>query len=97
MEVFVVLPLLRLLFLVNLAASQQCVNEDWTSTFAIAGDSTSQCSTAVSYVNALISQGYASGLQTGPGVIDNVRCCDVNLPYSQESNDCYQEGWWAQP
>jgi len=70
--------------------SQQCTDEDWTKRL----DSMSQCSASASYVNGLISQGYGVNFQSGPGVIKKARCCDVNLPYSQESNDCYEEQWW---
>ena len=73
----------------------QCGNEDWTSTFAIAGDSTSQCTSSVSYVNGLSSKGYGTLLETGPGVIKAARCCSVNQPYSQESKDCYKAQWWT--
>ena len=76
------------------ANSQQCTDEDWTNSFAVAGGSMSQCSTSVSYVNGPISEGYGVNFEYGPGVIKQARCCDVNLPYSQESNDCYEEQWW---
>ena len=94
MEFHIYVPLLILL-LVNLTSSQQCTDEDWSSTFAVAGDSMSQCSDNVSYVNGLTSQGYGSNLQTGPGIIGSARCCGVRLPYSQESNVCYWEQWWT--
>ena len=76
------------------ANSQQCTDEDWTNSFAVARDSMSQCSTSASYVNGLISEGYGVNFQYGPGVIKKARCCVVNLPYSQESNQCYEEQWW---
>ena len=86
---------LMLLFWASPAESQQCTDLDWTSTFAQAGDSMSQCRNNVSYVNALTGQGYGVSLQTGPNVIKTARCCGVNLPYSQEENDCYWEQWWV--
>ena len=73
----------------------QCGNEDWTSTFAIGSDSTSQCKSSVSYVNGLRSEGYGALLETGPGVIKAAKCCSVDQPYSQESNYCYKAQWWT--
>ena len=93
MEVLIYVPLL-MLFLVSPTSSQRCNDEDWSSTFAVVGDSTSQCSDNISYVNGLTSQGYGSSLQDGPGIIGSARCCGVRLPYSQESNVCYWEQWW---
>jgi len=94
MEVLIIFQLLLLLG-ASPTECQQCTNQDWTSTFAVAGDSMSQCNTNRSYVNALISQGYGVNLQTGPSIIEMARCCGVNLPYSQESNDCYWAQWWV--
>jgi len=94
MEVLIIFQLLLLLW-ASPTECQQCTNQDWSSTFAVVGDSMSQCNTNRSYVNALISQGYGVNLQTGPSIIEMARCCGVNLPYSQESNDCYWEQWWV--
>ena len=92
--IIVILQLLLLLTWSN-PTRGQCGNEDWTSTFAIAGDSTSQCANNVYYVNGLRSEGYGAQLETGPGVIKAARCCSVDQPYSQESNSCYQAQWWT--
>ncbi|XP_022803230.1 uncharacterized protein LOC111340621 [Stylophora pistillata] len=92
--IIVILQLLLLLTWSN-PTRGQCGNEDWTSTFAIAGDSTSQCANNVYYVNGLRSEGYGALLETGPGVIKAARCCSVDQPYSQESNNCYQAQWWT--
>ncbi|KAJ7388760.1 hypothetical protein OS493_035870 [Desmophyllum pertusum] len=94
MRFLVTVPFL-LLFWSNPARSQQCTELDWTSTFAIAGDSMSQCENNVSYVNGLRSAGYGALVETGPGVIKAARCCAVKLPYSQEGNDCYWDEWWT--
>ena len=94
MRFLVIVPFL-LLFWSNPARSQQCTELDWTSTFAIAGDSMSQCENNVSYVNGLRSAGYGALVETGPGVIKAARCCAVKLPYSQEGNDCYWDEWWT--
>ena len=92
-----VLCIVQLLLLLSWSSPTigQCGNEDWTSTFAIAGDSTSQCTSSVSYVNGLRSEGYGALLETGPGVVKAAKCCSVDQPYSQESNDCYQAQWWT--
>ena len=92
-----VLCIVQLLLLLSWSSPTigQCGNEDWTSTFAIAGDSTSQCTISVSYVNGLRSEGYGTLLETGPGVVKAAKCCSVDQPYSQESNDCYQAQWWT--
>ena len=92
-----VLFIVQLLLLLSWSSPTigQCGNEDWTSTFAIAGDSTSQCTSSVSYVNGLRSEGYGALLETGPGIVKAAKCCSVDQPYSQESNDCYQAQWWT--
>ena len=92
-----VLFIIQLLLLLSWSSPirGQFGNEDWTSTFAIAGDFTSQCTSSVSYVNGLSTEGYGTLLETGPGVIKAARCCSVNQPYSQESKDCYKAQWWT--
>ena len=91
------LVIIQLLFLcwTNPSRSQQCTEQDWRSTFAIAADSMSQCQNNVSYVNGLRSEGFGEMVEDGPGVIKAATCCAVNLPYSQEGNDCYWEQWWT--
>ena len=93
MQTFVIIQLL-FLFGTNPARSQQCTEQDWSSTFAIAADSMSQCQDNVSYVNGLRSEGFG-GIEDGPSVIKGATCCAVNLPYSEEGNDCYWEQWWT--
>ncbi len=95
MEVIFIAQLILLIW-AKLAIGQQCTDQDWSSTFAVDRESMSQCSTKVSYVNGLVSQGYGVNFNYGPGVIEKARCCDINLPYSQEDRDpdCYEEQWW---
>ena len=94
MRAFIIIQLL-FLFGANPARSQQCTEQDWRNTFAIAADSMSQCQNNVSYVNGLRSEGYGDMVEDGPGVIKGATCCGVNLPYSQEGNVCYWEQWWT--
>lgn len=94
MPALVIVHLLLLLFWPP-TGGQQCTLEDWTSTFAIAGDSFSQCQNNVYYVDGLRSEGYGALVETGPGVIKAARCCSVNLPYSQEDKTCYRAQWWT--
>lgn len=94
MRVFTIIQLL-LLFETSPARGQQCTEQDWSSTFGNAGDFTSQCQDDVSYVSGMRSGGYDVQLENGPAVIKAATCCAVNLPYSQEGNDCYMEEWWT--
>lgn len=94
MRVFTIIQLL-LLFETSPARGQQCTEQDWSSTFGNAGDFTSQCQDDVSYVSGMRSGGFDVQLENGPAVIKAATCCAVNLPYSQEGNDCYMEDWWT--
>ncbi len=91
------LVIIQLLFLFGTspARGQQCAEQDWSSTFGIAGDSMSQCQDDISYVSGFRSAGYGVMVEVGPAVIKAATCCAVNLPYSQEGNDCYLEEWWT--